>query len=80
MRKLVLLLLLFSVSLFPSFAPAPVPAPLARVHPMSETVYVTKTGSKYHRSSCHHLKKSKIRTTKSEAKNNGYTACSHCRP
>ncbi|HLW30709.1 MAG TPA: hypothetical protein VKX40_00500 [Aequorivita sp.] len=80
MRKFVLLLLLFSVSLFPSFAPAPLYSPIASVHPISETVYVTKTGSKYHRGTCHHLRKSKIRTTKSEAKNNGYTACSHCKP
>ncbi|MGB3344031.1 MAG: hypothetical protein WBA61_08975 [Aequorivita sp.] len=80
MRKLILLLLLFSVSLFPSFAPAPVHSPIASVHTIGETVYVTKTGSKYHRGTCQYLKKSKIRTTKSEAKNNGYTACSRCKP
>lgn len=45
-----------------------------------QVVYVTKTGKKYHKSSCHYLKKSKIKTTKSKAKESGYTACKVCKP
>lgn len=42
------------------------------------TVYITKTGSKYHRSGCSYLSKSKIAISLSEAKAQGYTACSRC--
>lgn len=44
----------------------------------SETVYVTNTGSKYHSASCRYLKKSQIPMSLSEAKRQGYTACSVC--
>ncbi len=44
------------------------------------TVYVTNTGSKYHRSGCRYLKKSKISINLSEAKNQGYGPCKVCRP
>lgn len=44
------------------------------------TVYITKTGSKYHSSGCRYLSKSKIPISKSDAKARGYTACSVCRP
>lgn len=43
------------------------------------TVYVTKTGNKYHRATCKHLTKSKIEMPLSKAKA-GYTACSVCNP
>lgn len=43
----------------------------------STTVYVTKTGSKYHRSGCSYLK-SKIAISLSNARAQGYTACSRC--
>lgn len=45
----------------------------------SYTVYVTKTGSKYHRDGCSYLK-SKISIDKSAAITQGYTACSRCNP
>ena len=38
----------------------------------------TKTGSKYHRAGCRYLRKSQIDISLSEAKNEGYTACSVC--
>lgn len=37
-----------------------------------------KTGSKYHRAGCRYLRKSQIAISLSEAKNEGYTACSVC--
>lgn len=46
--------------------------------PQSRTVYITNTGSKYHKSGCRYLKKSKIAISLSEAKSRGYTACSVC--
>lgn len=44
------------------------------------TVYVTRTGDKYHRSSCSYLRKSKIAITLQEAIDNGYGICTRCIP
>lgn len=50
-------------------------------HPASgEIVYVTRTGSKYHRAGCSSLRKSMIPISKSDAVNRGYGPCSRCRP
>lgn len=46
----------------------------------AETVYVTRTGEKYHRGSCQHLRRSKIEIKKSEAIRQGYEPCKVCRP
>ena len=46
----------------------------------SQTVYVTKTGEKYHEDGCRYLSRSKISTTLEDAQKNGYTACSVCKP
>ncbi len=42
------------------------------------TVYITRTGAKYHRDGCRYLSKSKIPITLKEAINRGYTPCSVC--
>ena len=47
---------------------------------ISNTVYITNTGSKYHKASCRTLKNSMIKTTLQEAKADGYTACKICKP
>ncbi len=44
------------------------------------TVYITKTGKKYHRSSCNYLRSSKIPISLKDACARGYTSCSRCRP
>lgn len=44
----------------------------------SQTVYITNTGSKYHRSGCQYLRKSKISISLDQAKSQGYTSCSRC--
>ena len=44
------------------------------------TVYITKTGNKYHRGDCSYLRQSKIAISLSEAKAEGYTPCSRCNP
>jgi hypothetical protein len=45
----------------------------------AQTVYKTKTGSKYHIQSCSYLKSS-FETTVAKAQAEGLTACSVCRP
>lgn len=47
--------------------------------PEEETVYVTRTGSKYHRLSCQYLQRSCIPISLKEAKKS-YEPCSVCRP
>lgn len=56
------------------------PSPSAGPSGGDVAVYVTRTGSKYHKSGCQYLRQSKIATTLSEAKADGYTACSRCGP
>jgi hypothetical protein len=48
--------------------------------PQTLTVYITNTGSKYHRSGCRYLSQSSIPLTLSEAKSRGNTPCSVCKP
>jgi hypothetical protein len=50
----------------------------ADTHPT--TVYITKTGEKYHGVGCSYLGKDKIPISLSEAKAKGYTPCSKCHP
>lgn len=80
MKKLLLLLFITLFSLLPNFSAASIPNEISNVHPTQEVVYVTKSGSKYHKESCHHLRKSKIKMNKSDAKSAGYSACSVCKP
>lgn len=47
---------------------------------LAQTVYTTKTGEKYHKSSCRYLKYSKKELTIDKAKSLGYSACSVCKP
>lgn len=44
------------------------------------TVYVTRTGQKYHRGGCQYLSKSQVPMTLKAAKAAGYTPCSRCGP
>lgn len=46
----------------------------------SYTVYITRTGHKYHRSGCRYLSRSKITISLSTAISEGYTPCSVCCP
>ncbi len=47
---------------------------------LAQTVYTTKTGEKYHKSSCSYLKYSKKEITLDKAIALGYSACSVCKP
>jgi Fibronectin type III domain. len=44
------------------------------------TVYITKTGEKYHRDGCGSLSRSKIAISRAEAIARGYTPCKVCKP
>lgn len=46
----------------------------------AQTVYITKTGEKYHEKSCHHLSKFSISISLEDAKDRGYTPCKVCKP
>lgn len=47
----------------------------------SDTVYVTSSGSCYHKSSCSTIKNSKKKAiSRSSAKSQGYSRCSVCKP
>lgn len=46
----------------------------------AQSVYITKTGTKYHKNTCHHLKYSKQEVTLDKALKLGLTACSVCKP
>lgn len=48
--------------------------------PSTITVYITKTGEKYHRAGCRYLSKSMIPIALESAKARGYTPCSVCKP
>ncbi|WP_010243883.1 MBL fold metallo-hydrolase [Acetivibrio cellulolyticus] len=52
----------------------------ASVEKKEITVYVTKSGDKYHTESCQYLKKSKISISLDDAKSQGFTSCSKCHP
>ncbi|MDQ7094244.1 hypothetical protein REC12_11650 [Desulfosporosinus sp. PR] len=71
-----------------SAAPAQTPATPAVVTPspapkqtgQTLTVYITKTGKKYHRDGCRYLSKSRIPISLSDAESEGYEPCSVCNP
>jgi len=62
--------------------PSPTPKEEVKPAPTEETkdttVYITATGSKYHKDGCRHLAKSKIPISLSEAKSKGYEPCGTC--
>jgi endonuclease YncB( thermonuclease family) len=55
------------------------PSP-AKNAPVQVTVYITRTGDKYHRGNCSYLRRSKIPISLGRAVNRGYEPCSRCRP
>ena len=57
-----------------------VDAGMAAPGPDITTVYVTRTGAKYHRPGCQYLSKSCSPLSLEEAKARGYEPCSVCRP
>jgi hypothetical protein len=58
--------------------PAPKAEPRSETDPEIRTVYVTRTGMKYHGPNCSYLRQSKIPVTLKDAQTKGYTPCSRC--
>ena len=81
MRRLIPLILAF-LMLGAVFAIPPIEQPTQQQQsqPKEQTVYATRTGKKYHRSNCRYLSKSKIPISLNDAKAQGLTACSVCKP
>jgi len=82
-RRIVIVAMLVFGSSSP-FAQAPAKRTTPAVAPVAtsnaaETVYGTKTGTKYHRAACRHLRSSQIPMTLKAAVER-YSACSVCRP
>lgn len=50
------------------------------INAFSQTVYITKTGTKYHSEGCRYLSKSKIAIDLADAIAKGCEACSVCKP
>lgn len=63
----------------PVAPPIVTPSPAPPETPQDVTVYITKTGAKYHRDGCRYLSKSRIPISLSDAKR-GYEPCSVCNP
>ncbi len=62
-----------------ALAPASVPAHDGQVDTEKITVYVTRTGAKYHRDGCRYLSRSKIAMSLKEAAKR-FDPCKVCRP
>lgn len=56
------------------------PAPKASEQKREATVYVTRTGKRYHRDGCRYLSHSRMPMSLSDAKKSGYTPCQVCHP
>ena len=64
----------------PTVEPTVKPTPKPTIVQKSVTVYITKSGEKYHRSGCRYLAKSKIAIKLADALSRGYTPCKVCKP
>jgi DNA-directed RNA polymerase subunit RPC12/RpoP len=68
----------------PATAPIAETAPARSIAPkrkqVEETFYITKTGTRYHRGGCHHLRPIAYPITRAEAEAQGYTPCRVCYP
>jgi competence protein ComEC len=79
-RILTLVLAVVALAGVVAIVPAQQPAPPQQAQTKEQTVYVTKTGKKYHRAGCRYLLQSKIPMKLEDAKAKGYTPCSVCKP
>jgi len=82
MKRLRLLILFFAGLFFftPALTVAQPPQPTKVEDPRSLTVYITRTGKKYHRDGCRYLSQSKFPISLKDAKAKGYEPCKVCHP
>jgi hypothetical protein len=52
----------------------------AQQDPKTQTVFIIRTGKKYHRDGCRYLAASKITISLQDAQARGFTACKVCHP
>jgi hypothetical protein len=79
-NRVILVALIAAFTLLSPTSSFSTPKLILKVQNQETTVFITKTGEKYHRADCGYLRKSKIATTKADAIDRGYTPCSKCRP
>jgi hypothetical protein len=81
MRRFVLSIFTFLLLMgAAAFTPALSPAQQKQTPTKEQIVYITDTGKKYHTATCRSLAKSKIPISLKDAKAQGYTPCSVCKP
>lgn len=80
MLKRIILAIALALGLLAGITATPDASAIAYVQKKEQTVYVTRTGKKYHLGDCRYLRQSKIPIKKSQAIREGYTACKVCRP
>ncbi len=56
------------------------PAPQRQAQNKTETVYITRTGKRYHRDGCRYLANSRFPMPLKDAQAKGYTPCKVCHP
>ena len=78
-RVALVLALLLSAVVAPQLSYAAGQSTGAKQDPQTITVYVTRTGAKYHRDGCRYLSRSKIPMSLKDAVKK-YTPCSVCKP
>jgi hypothetical protein len=81
MRKLFLTLIAFlCIAGMPAVAPGQQPTPQKASDTKAQTVYITRTGKRYHRAGYRYLTSSQRAVSLKEAKEMGLTPCKVCRP
>jgi len=77
MKRFVICLsgLIFACYIYRRFFPKP-----AAQNDAEQTVYIMKTGSRYHSAGCRHLQKNRIPMLLKDAAARRYGPCSVCRP
>jgi hypothetical protein len=80
MRRLFAALTLCLALICPVALPVAAQQGTAQQDPKAQTVYITRTGRKYHRDGCRYLATSKIPISLKDAKAKGFTACKVCHP
>ena len=81
LRRFILTLAAFlCLAGMPVMVPAQQPAPQESADTRTETVYVTRTGKRYHRKGCRYLTSSQRAMSLKDAKAGGFTPCKVCKP
>jgi hypothetical protein len=77
--RLLIAALLLAIAPLSIAAQQPEPQKQQQQQNKAQTVYITRTGKKYHRDGCQYQRGSRIPIALKDAKGN-YTPCSVCRP